>query len=95
MALAIQGTENNSRFVKFLFLYILGKTQEEGLRRVEELKKELGLLKEAKKEETKRCTELQEEHAKLTEELAKERVRQTFSCLLGLLLFFVNQNSVL
>uniref|UniRef100_A0A3B4ESP4 Hyaluronan mediated motility receptor n=1 Tax=Pundamilia nyererei TaxID=303518 RepID=A0A3B4ESP4_9CICH len=49
------------------------KTQEEGLRRVEELKKELGLLKEAKKEETKRCTELQEEHAKLTEELAKER----------------------
>ncbi|XP_063340143.1 hyaluronan mediated motility receptor [Pelmatolapia mariae] len=49
------------------------KTQKEGLRRVEELKKELGLLKEAKKEETKRCTELQEEHAKLTEELAKER----------------------
>lgn len=76
--MAIQGTENNSRFVKFLFLYILGKTQEEGLRRVEELKKELGLLKEAKKEETKRCTELQEEHAKLTEELAKERVRQIF-----------------
>uniref|UniRef100_A0A3Q0S9L5 Hyaluronan-mediated motility receptor (RHAMM) n=1 Tax=Amphilophus citrinellus TaxID=61819 RepID=A0A3Q0S9L5_AMPCI len=55
------------------------KTQEEGLRRVEELKKELSLLKETKREENKRRVQLQEENARLTEELAKEKVRQTFS----------------
>lgn len=61
--------------------FVVGKTQEEGLRRVEELKKELCLLKETGREENKRWLQLQEEHASLTEELAKERVGQTFSYL--------------
>ncbi|KAK5865082.1 hypothetical protein PBY51_016273 [Eleginops maclovinus] len=49
------------------------KTQEEGMRRVEQLKAELILLKEARKEEQNRWTELQQEHAALTEELTKEK----------------------
>ncbi|XP_070769549.1 hyaluronan mediated motility receptor [Enoplosus armatus] len=49
------------------------KTQEQGLRRVEELKTELVLLKEAKKDERKRQDQLQQEHATLTEELTKEK----------------------
>uniref|UniRef100_A0A7N6ABC8 Hyaluronan-mediated motility receptor C-terminal domain-containing protein n=1 Tax=Anabas testudineus TaxID=64144 RepID=A0A7N6ABC8_ANATE len=49
------------------------KTQEEGLRRVQELKTELSLLKEAKRDEKKRQIQLQQEHAALTEELSKEK----------------------
>ncbi|KAF3693676.1 Hyaluronan mediated motility receptor Intracellular hyaluronic acid-binding protein [Channa argus] len=49
------------------------KTQEEGLRRVQELKTELNLLKEAKRDEKKRQIQLQQEHAALTEELIKEK----------------------
>lgn len=60
----------------YIFFLLLGKTQEEGLRRVQELKIELSLLKEATKDEKKRQIELQQEHAALTEELAKEKVTQ-------------------
>ncbi|XP_078117385.1 hyaluronan mediated motility receptor isoform X1 [Sander vitreus] len=49
------------------------KTQDEGIRRVEELKKELILLKEAKRDEKKRQIQLGLEHATLTEELTKEK----------------------
>ncbi|XP_028315565.1 hyaluronan mediated motility receptor isoform X2 [Gouania willdenowi] len=49
------------------------KTQEEGLRRVEELKNELMGLKEINREERKRQIRLKEEHAMLTEELTKEK----------------------
>ncbi|KAM8910862.1 hyaluronan mediated motility receptor isoform 2-T2 [Spinachia spinachia] len=49
------------------------KTQEEGMRRVEELKAELFLLKEAKKDEKNAQIELQHEHAALSEELTKEK----------------------
>ncbi|KAG8004197.1 Hyaluronan-mediated motility receptor [Nibea albiflora] len=49
------------------------KTQEQGLRRVEELKTELVLLKESKRDEKKRQIQLEQEHAALTEELTKEK----------------------
>ncbi|XP_030001952.1 hyaluronan mediated motility receptor isoform X2 [Sphaeramia orbicularis] len=49
------------------------KTQEEGLRRVEELKTELVTLKEAKRDEKKKQIQLQQEHGMLTEELEKEK----------------------
>ncbi|XP_034070874.1 hyaluronan mediated motility receptor [Gymnodraco acuticeps] len=49
------------------------KTQEEGMRRVEEFKAELIVLKEARKEDQNRQTALQQEHAALTEELTKEK----------------------
>ncbi|XP_069552959.1 hyaluronan mediated motility receptor [Brachyistius frenatus] len=49
------------------------KTQEEGLRRVEELRVELNSLKETKREEKMRQIQLREEHATLTEELTKEK----------------------
>ncbi|TNN52056.1 Hyaluronan mediated motility receptor [Liparis tanakae] len=49
------------------------RTQEEGMRRVEELKTELLVLKEAKKEEKKTQVQLQQEHGALTEELTKEK----------------------
>ncbi|XP_033948027.1 hyaluronan mediated motility receptor isoform X2 [Pseudochaenichthys georgianus] len=49
------------------------KTQEEGMRRVEELKAERIVLKEARKEDQNRQTALQQEHAALTEELTKEK----------------------
>ncbi|XP_041652772.1 hyaluronan mediated motility receptor isoform X2 [Cheilinus undulatus] len=49
------------------------KTQEQGLRRVEELKTELNLLKEAKRVESNRLSQLEEEHALLTQELTKEK----------------------
>lgn len=63
----------------YLFFWLLGKTQEEGLRRVQELKTEVNLLKEVKREEKKRHIQFQQEHAALTEELTKEKVTQTFS----------------
>ncbi|KAM6923484.1 uncharacterized protein FYW49_005941 [Xenentodon cancila] len=49
------------------------KIQEEGLRRIEELKVELSLLQQAKRDESKRQIQLEEEHAALTEELTKEK----------------------
>lgn len=59
-------------------LWCLGKTQEEGLRRVEELKTELVLLKDAKRDEKERLLQLEQEHATLIEELTKEKVTQMF-----------------
>uniref|UniRef100_A0A665UBC3 Hyaluronan-mediated motility receptor (RHAMM) n=1 Tax=Echeneis naucrates TaxID=173247 RepID=A0A665UBC3_ECHNA len=50
------------------------KTQEEGLRRVQELRTELNSLKEFKREEKKRYIQLMQEHAVLTDELTKEKV---------------------
>ncbi|XP_026185378.1 hyaluronan mediated motility receptor [Mastacembelus armatus] len=49
------------------------RTQEEGLRRVQELRTELNLLKEAKRDEEKQQILLQQEHAVLAEELMKEK----------------------
>ncbi|XP_068181649.1 hyaluronan mediated motility receptor [Antennarius striatus] len=49
------------------------KTQEEGLRRVEELKTELVSLKETKRDERKRQIQLEQEVSALTEELTKEK----------------------
>ncbi|XP_039976200.1 hyaluronan mediated motility receptor [Xiphias gladius] len=49
------------------------KTQEEGLKRVQELKTELNLLKESKRDEKQSYIQLQQEHAALTEELEKEK----------------------
>lgn len=58
------------------FLHILfeGKSQTERLKQVEELKAELHTLMEAKNEEEKKQINLKEEHASITEELAKEKV---------------------
>ncbi len=44
---------------------------------MEELKTELALLKEVKKDEQKRQIQLEQEHAALTVELTKEKVTQT------------------
>uniref|UniRef100_A0A671Z0T9 Hyaluronan-mediated motility receptor (RHAMM) n=1 Tax=Sparus aurata TaxID=8175 RepID=A0A671Z0T9_SPAAU len=52
------------------------KTQEEGLRRVEELKAEIVVLKEFKRDEKKRQIDLEQENASLTAELTKEKVTQ-------------------
>ncbi|CAB1455330.1 unnamed protein product [Pleuronectes platessa] len=49
------------------------KTQEEGLRRVQELKTELNLLQEVKRDEKKKQIQLLQEHDALTEELTKEK----------------------
>ncbi|XP_074531028.1 hyaluronan mediated motility receptor [Halichoeres trimaculatus] len=49
------------------------RTQELGMRREEELKTELNLLKEAKKVESSRLIQLEQEHAALTQELTKEK----------------------
>ncbi|MEQ2247595.1 hypothetical protein ILYODFUR_010941 [Ilyodon furcidens] len=49
------------------------KTQEEGFRRIEELKNELNILQQAKRDERKRQIQLEQEHTALTEELAKEK----------------------
>ncbi|KAM9741996.1 hyaluronan mediated motility receptor isoform 1-T1 [Menidia menidia] len=49
------------------------KTQEEGLKKVEELKMELASLQQAKRDERKRQIQLEQEHAVLTEELTKEK----------------------
>jgi len=57
-----------------IFCLVLGKTQEEGLKRVEELKMELTLLQQAKRDERKRKIQLEQGHAVLTEELTKEKV---------------------
>lgn len=61
-----------------ILFWISGKTQEEGLRRVEELKTELILLKEAKRDEKKSQIQLEQKLATFTEELTKEKVTQTF-----------------
>lgn len=56
------------------FLFISGKTQEEGFRRVEELKAELTSLKESTREDKKSHTELTQQVTDLSEELTKEKV---------------------
>lgn len=68
---------------------VLGKTQEEGLKRVQELKTELNLLKESKRDEKQSYIQLQQEHAALTEELEKEKVTKTFSLTFHILLKLV------
>lgn len=60
-----------------MLFWISGKTQEEGLRRVEELKTELILLKEAKTDEKKNLIQLEQKLATLNEELTKEKVTET------------------
>lgn len=60
----------------FIICLVLGRTQEEGLRRVEELKMELSTLQQAKRDERKRQIQLEQDHAALTEELTKEKVTQ-------------------
>lgn len=67
---------NSKLFINVLGMccLFLGKTQEEGLRRVEDLKTELNLLNDTKREEKKRQIQLQQEHATLTEELTTEKV---------------------
>uniref|UniRef100_A0A3Q2Q1R6 Hyaluronan-mediated motility receptor (RHAMM) n=1 Tax=Fundulus heteroclitus TaxID=8078 RepID=A0A3Q2Q1R6_FUNHE len=49
------------------------KAQEQGFRRVEELKNELNVLQQGKRDERRRQIQLEQEHAALTEELAKEK----------------------
>lgn len=49
------------------------RTQEEGLRKAEELKVELTVLQQVKRQERKRQVQLEQEHAALTEELMKEK----------------------
>ncbi|XP_072252171.1 hyaluronan mediated motility receptor isoform X2 [Leuresthes tenuis] len=49
------------------------KTQEEGLKRAEELKMELTVLQQAKRDERKRQIQLEQGHAVLLEELTKEK----------------------
>lgn len=53
---------------------VLDKSQEDGLRRIEELKMELNLLQQANSDEKKRQIHLEQEHETLTEELTKEKV---------------------
>ncbi|XP_014880449.1 hyaluronan mediated motility receptor isoform X1 [Poecilia latipinna] len=50
-----------------------GKAQEEGFRKVEQLKNELIVLQQAKRDERKRQIQLEQEHSALAEELAKEK----------------------
>lgn len=71
------------------FCLVLGKTQEQGLRRVEELKTELHSLREAQREEKKRQIQLQKENTTLTEELTKEKVTGTFFVSRGAHSFYV------
>lgn len=61
-----------------MLLWISGKTQEQGLRRVEELKTELLVLKEANRDEKKKQILLEEKLPALTEELTKQKVTQNF-----------------
>lgn len=49
------------------------KAQEEGLRKVEELRNELNVLQQVKRDERKRQIQLEQEHAALAEELAREK----------------------
>lgn len=71
--------------VLFFWGGISGKTQEEGLRRVEELKAELTSLKEATREDKKSQSALTQQVSDLSEELTKEKV--LFFSSLDLLLF--------
>lgn len=56
-----------------IFIF-LDKTQEDGLRRIEELKMELNMLQQAKRDERERQVQLEQECEALTEELTKEKV---------------------
>lgn len=55
-----------------------GKTQKEGLRRVEELKVELASVKETKRDEKKSQIQLEQKLTAATEELTKEKVKHVF-----------------
>ena len=61
-------------FLFFLFLHE-GKMQEEGMRKVEQLKAELSTLQEVRREEERKGMALQQVHTTLSEELEKEKVR--------------------
>lgn len=63
-----------------------GKTQKEGLRRVEELKVELASLKETKRDEKKSQIQLEQKLTAATEELTKEKVRRISHTILILFL---------
>lgn len=58
--------------------WVPGKTQKEGLRRVEELKVELASLQEAKRDEKKSQIQLNQKLTAATEELTKEKVTPIF-----------------
>lgn len=60
--------------VRGISYLVSGKAQEEGFRKVEQLKNELIVLQQAKRNERKRQIQLEQEHTALTEELAKEKV---------------------
>lgn len=55
---------------------------------MEELKTELVLLKESKRDEKKNQIQLEQKHATLNEEVAKEKVTETF---LSFSPFFLNE----
>lgn len=50
------------------------RTQEEGLRRVQELKAEINALEESRQTETEAFEKLKEEHSALTKQLEEEKV---------------------
>jgi len=50
------------------------RTQEEGLRRVQELKAEINTLEESRQKETEAYEKLKEEHSALTKQLEEEKV---------------------
>lgn len=80
--------------VMHVWFWISGKTQEQGLRRVEELKTELLVLKEANRDEKKKQILLEEKLPALTEELTKQKVTQTFwFCTLSPILFRLSAES--
>ncbi|XP_077092149.1 hyaluronan mediated motility receptor isoform X4 [Siphateles boraxobius] len=51
------------------------RTQEEGLRRVQELKAEINALEESRQTETEACEKLKEEHSALIKQLEEEKSR--------------------
>ncbi len=52
------------------------RTQEEGLRRVQELKAEMSSLEESRKTEKEAYEKLKEEHDTLTKQLEEKRVKK-------------------
>ena len=57
-----------------------GKMQEEGMRKVDQLKAELSSLQEVQREEERKGLALQQAHTTLREELEKEQVRNQGHC---------------
>lgn len=66
-----------SKYLIALF-WFPGKTQKEGLRRVEELKGELASLKETNRDEKKSQIQLEQKLVTATEELTKEKVQHFY-----------------